>query len=98
MKLWKRNLILLVLVVLVTIIPLLFIKGEYGGSDDKAESIITAIDQNYKPWAQSLLKPVSSEIESMLFALQAAIGGGIIGFGFGRLSAKSKASTKSDGN
>lgn len=98
MKLWKKNMILLALVVVITVIPLAFIKGEYGGSDDKAASLISEIDKNYTPWAHSLLEPASGEIASMLFALQAAVGGLIIGFGFGRLSAKSKTGNKNDGN
>jgi cobalt/nickel transport protein len=98
MKLWKRNLILLALVILIAVIPLVFVKGEYGGSDDKAESVITSIDRNYTPWAHALLEPASGEIESMLFALQAAVGGLVIGFGFGRLSARSRPGNKKDGN
>ncbi len=94
MKLWQKNLILLALVAAISVIPLVFVKGEYGGADDKAETVITEIDESYTPWASSPYEPASGEIESLLFALQAAIGAGIIGFGFGRLSAKSKAGEK----
>ena len=94
MKLWQKNVILVILVVLIAVIPLALVKGEYGGSDDQAESVITEINKDYTPWASSLFEPASGEIESLLFALQAAIGAGIIGFGFGRLSAKFKASEK----
>ncbi len=94
MKLWKKNLILLLLAVALCVIPLSFVKGEYGGSDDQAESVITEIKPDYEPWFKSIYEPPSGEIESLIFALQAAIGGGIIGFGFGRLSAGHKASAK----
>ena len=97
MKLWKRNLILLALAVVIAVIPLVFIKGDFGGSDDRAESVITSINQSYTPWAHALFEPASGEIESMLFALEAAIGGLILGFGFGRLSAKNKTGDKKDG-
>lgn len=98
MKLWQKNFILIVLVVLIAAIPLVFVKGEYGGSDGQAERVITEINEDYTPWAHPLIEPASGEIESLLFALQAAIGAGIIGFGFGRLSAKYKASETADGN
>lgn len=98
MKLWKKNILRLIVVVLIVLIPLIFVKGEYGGADGQAETVITVIDDTYVPWASVLFEPASGEIESLLFALQAAIGAGIIGFGFGRLSAKHKPSEKTDGN
>ena len=92
MKLWQKNLVLLALVVLISVIPLYIARGsEFGGADGAAEGVITEIDTGYEPWASPLFEPASGEIESMLFALQAAIGAGIIGFGFGRLSVKFKA-------
>ncbi|HFD8644886.1 TPA: energy-coupling factor ABC transporter substrate-binding protein [Clostridium perfringens] len=75
------NVILLLLVVFITIIPFFVAKnGEFGGSDDQAEEAITQIDENYEPWFSPLFEPASGEIESLLFALQAAIGAGVIGF------------------
>jgi cobalt/nickel transport protein len=96
MKLWQKNLLLLVLVIVITVVPLYIARGsEFGGADGEAETVITEISSDYEPWASPIFEPASGEIESMLFALQAAIGAGIIGFGFGRLSAKHKASEKS---
>ena len=89
MKLWKKNILLLIVVVLLAVIPLFIAKNaKFGGSDVQAKQEITAIDKNYKPWFSPLFKPASAEVESLLFSLQAAIGAGILGFGFGRLSAK----------
>ena len=89
MKLWKKNLILLFVVVLLTVAPLVIAKNaEFSGADGQAEAVITEINKEYKPWVNPLFEPKSGEIESLLFALQAAIGAGILGFGFGRLSAK----------
>lgn len=85
------NVILLLLVVFITIIPFFVAKnGEFGGSDDQAEEAITQIDENYEPWFSPLFEPASGEIESLLFALQAAIGAGVIGFGLGYLKGKKK--------
>jgi cobalt/nickel transport protein len=95
MKLWQRNLLLLVLVIVITVVPLYIARGsEFGGADGEAEGVITEINSDYEPWASPIFEPASGEIESMLFALQAAVGAGVIGFGFGRLSAKHKAGEK----
>ena len=55
--------------------------GYFGGADDAAGE---AIEQSgFKPWASSIWEPPSGEIESLLFALQAAIGAIIIGYFIG---------------
>ena len=56
-------------------------EGYFGGSDDAASEQIEASD--YEPWFSSIWEPPSGEIESLLFALQAAIGAIIIGYFFG---------------
>ncbi len=90
MKSKLRILIIIGIVMFLTAFPLIFLSNaSFSGADDQAEKAITNIDPDYKPWAKSMFQP-SAETESMLFALQAAIGGGIIGYGFGRLSAKKK--------
>ena len=43
---------------------------------------------DYEPWFQPILEPASGEIESLLFALQAAAGAGVLGFALGRLTAR----------
>jgi ABC-type cobalt transport system, periplasmic component len=88
MKLWKKNLILITAVVLLLAAPPLLIKNaEFTGSDNLAKEQIAKITPEYKPWFDSLLVPKSGEIESLLFALQAAIGAGVVGFVLGRLTA-----------
>lgn len=91
----KKNitvvLVLLLLVVVIAVTPLLLIKdSEFGGADGAAEDAITAINPNYQPWASSLLELPGGETESLLFCLQAGIGAGIFGFGFGYLVARKK--------
>ena len=46
--------------------------------------------------AQALFQPSSSEVESGLFALQAALGGTVLGFTIGRLSARRRSAQPSD--
>lgn len=59
-------------------------KGEFGGADSQIQGVIGEVDSNYKPWVESFWTPPSGEIESLLFALQAALGAGFIGYYIGR--------------
>jgi len=76
---------------------------EWSGSDAQAENVISQLTGGtFQPWFQSIYTPPSGEIESLMFALQAAIGGIIIGYflGYYRALAKVKAadtSTEHDG-
>lgn len=63
--------------------------AEYGGADDMPEEVIGEITGgSFKPIAEPIWEPPSGEIESLLFALQAAIGAGVIGYFFGYYRAK----------
>lgn len=89
-----ENLILILLVVALVAFPLIWKAGaEFGGSDDKVQGVVAEINPDYQPWFNSLWKPPSAEVESFLFAVQAGIGAGFIGYwiGFqrGRRSARS---------
>ena len=53
-----------------------------------AEELIVETHPDYEPWFSPLFEPASGEIESLLFALQAALGAGVIGFVLGRMTAK----------
>ena len=67
---------------------------EWGGADGQAEDVISDLTGGtYQPWFQSIYTPPSGEIESLLFALQAAIGSLIIGYflGYYRALVKMKA-------
>lgn len=55
----------------------------FAGADGQAEALITEIRPDYQPWAEPLWQPPSGEIESLLFALQAALGAGLLGFYLG---------------
>ncbi|WP_425446737.1 energy-coupling factor ABC transporter substrate-binding protein [Dethiothermospora halolimnae] len=91
MKTSTKNLILLGLVIIIILIPLIFMgNSEFGGADGEAEGVITEISPDYEPWFSSIWEPPSGEIESLLFALQAAIGAGIIAYFFGYMKGKRK--------
>ena len=55
----------------------------FVGTDSAATAQIQAANPGYEPWFPPLFEPASSEIESGLFALQAAIGGTVLGFAIG---------------
>ena len=89
MKLWQKNLILVLLVVLIAAVPLWLCRdAEFGGADGLAEELIVETHPDYEPWFSPIFEPASGEIESLLFALQAALGAGVIGFVLGRMTAK----------
>jgi cobalt/nickel transport protein len=102
-----QNLIMLIAVVLLAVFPLLYVQKPapdangnqaeiFAGADDKASGLIGEIAPEYKPWFQPLIEPASGEIASLLFALQAAIGAGFIGFYLGISVGREKGSRKAD--
>lgn len=84
------NWMLIVLVIFLTVIPLIIIKGtDFGGADGAAEEAIQEMVPTYQPWFASLIEPPGGETESLLFALQAALGAGFIGYVIGLYKGKS---------
>ena len=86
-----QNILLILGVIVLAVLPLWIVEkpdagtiGEeteiFAGADDKAKGLISEIAPNYTPWFKPLIEPASGEIASMLFALQAALGAGFIGY------------------
>ncbi len=83
--------LLILAAIVISVIPLLMIKdSEFEGADGQAEEAILEVNPEYEPWAESLIEPPGGETESLLFALQAALGTLVIGFGFGYLVARKR--------
>lgn len=84
-----RTALLILALVLLTALPLWLVQKPesgaelFGGSDVQGQQAIGQIAPDYQPWFETLLTPPSKEIESLLFALQAALGAGIIGYWLG---------------
>ena len=88
------NLLLIAAVIVLSALPLWIVQkpaagpdGQaveiFKGADDKAKDMIGTINPDYKPCFEPLIEPASAEIASLLFALQAAIGAGVIGYFLG---------------
>ena len=100
-----QNLMLLSVVLLLVLIPLWLVEKPaagadgkqveiFAGADNKAQELIVQIDPGYTPWFEPLMQPASSEIASLLFALQAALGAGFIGYYLGVSVTREKMSRK----
>ncbi|KUO65829.1 MAG: cobalamin biosynthesis protein CbiN [Gracilibacter sp. BRH_c7a] len=93
-SLWT-NLLLITIVIVLAIVPLVIAKdAEFGGADDKAKDAIIEIDSSYEPWISLIWEPPSGEVASLLFALQAALGSGILFYGIGYMKGRSKREEK----
>lgn len=86
-NMWKKNLVLVSLAVVVFLVSLSMGIGRSAdpeepmvGTDATAVSVIEENHPDYEPWFSPFWENPGGEIESGLFALQAGIGGGIIGF------------------
>lgn len=95
MKLMTKNGLLLLLVVGLAFAPLYIARtAEFAGADAQASAAISTLNPNYAPWFEPFWEPPSGEVESFLFALQAAIGSGFVfyylGYAKGKHSARKK--------
>lgn len=90
----RQNLLLILAIVALTVFPLLYVQkpapdaegnvaGIFSGADNQARDLIGVINPDYTPWFASLMEPPSGELASLLFALQAALGAGFIGYYLG---------------
>ncbi|MDU1063898.1 MAG: energy-coupling factor ABC transporter substrate-binding protein [Cutibacterium avidum] len=66
----------------------------FGGTDDAAAE--AAEQAGAKKWIEPIFEPNSGEVESGLFALQAALGAGIAGYALGRMSGRKKGREESE--
>lgn len=86
-----KNLVLLMAVLALAAVPVLLLPhADFSGADALAKKTIGQINPGYKQWFFSLWEPPSGKIEGLLFALQAALGAGVIGYIFGFMKGRSK--------
>jgi cobalt/nickel transport protein len=84
------NAVLVLAVVALFAVPLLVDGGisEYGSTDAAVTEELEA--DGYTPWFRSVFRP-AGEVESGLFALQAALGAGVLGYVLGRFRGRRQA-------
>lgn len=91
----KLAVLLLVIAVVIAVVPLMTIhNSEFGGSDGAAEELITELNPEYEPWAESIIEPPGGETESLLFCIQAGLGCLVLGYGFGYFVGRKKSEDK----
>ncbi len=97
----RQNLLILLAVVILAVAPLWIVETPeadaqgnvpeiFLGADDKAKNAIGEIAPDYAPWFEPLFEPPSGEIASLLFALQAALGAGFLGYYVGAARTREK--------
>ncbi len=93
-KALRNSLVLIVAIIAIFIVAVVLgtkaADGEgvtFGGTDSAATSAIEGT--GYEPWYQPIMSP-AGEVESGLFALQAALGAGAVGFALGTLRERSR--------
>lgn len=89
------NILLMLIAAAIAVIPLVIIRdSKFSGADGAAADMIREESPAYEPWFEPLWTPPGNEIESLLFALQAAAGSGIvclvIGYYIGRKQERNK--------
>lgn len=57
----------------------------FVGSDSRATAVVEDSRPGYEPWFAPVFEPGSPEVESGMFAVQAALGGLVLGYVLGRL-------------
>ncbi|MEN9216086.1 MAG: energy-coupling factor ABC transporter substrate-binding protein [Gloeomargarita sp. HHBFW_bins_162] len=85
------NALLIVGVVGLAVVPLLMTRdAEFAGADAQATEAIETLRPDYEPWVNPVFEPASGEIESLLFAVQAGLGAGVIGYVMGRYQSRAE--------
>ena len=84
----RSNLLLLAIVLALSAAPLLLpmsadLNEPFAGADDRGKTAIIASHPEYKPWFTPLWEPPSGEIVNLMFALQGALGAGLLGYYIG---------------
>ena len=91
---------LILLAIAIAVFPMFFNFGDkdaeeqFTGTDDGAEAIVEEVNPGYEPWFEPVVGELPGEIESGLFALQAGLGAGVVGYALGTYRGRRKAEEK----
>jgi cobalt/nickel transport protein len=86
-----QYLLLAMSIVGLCVVPMIFVRSQFAGSDQQGTEAIEKIQPSYKPWFKSLIVLPSKEIENLMFSTQAALGAGVVGFVIGHYHGRSMA-------
>lgn len=78
-----RTIATLAAIVVIALVPLLIFQGsdnEFAGADAKATAKVERIAPDHEAWINPIWTPPGGETEGALFALQAAVGAGVLGY------------------
>ncbi len=68
-------------VVVLSLGPLLLLQGkEFGATDGNFTAAIEEDHPDYRPWSEPVIKDSGPEVQTFLFAAQAGIGAGAMGY------------------
>ena len=92
----RRTTIMLLIIITLIAYPLIFESKAVSvpSSDDQGPAWI--LSTGYVPWVHPIWTPPNSDIEAGLFALQAALGAGIMGYIFGIWHAQARMRKKEE--
>ncbi|MDO4761005.1 MAG: energy-coupling factor ABC transporter substrate-binding protein [Corynebacterium sp.] len=80
---------LIVVALAIAAFPMFFNLGDphaeepFAGTDAAAEAIVADTNPDYEPWYDPIVGELPGEVESGLFALQAGLGAGVLGYVLG---------------
>jgi len=69
----------------------------FAGTDARAQAVVAETEPGYRPWFSPVFSPPSAEVESGLFALQAALGAGAVGYCLGVVRTRRRVSAEQAG-
>lgn len=78
MSMWRRNLLLGILVVVLAAFPVaLHGMDNWRGADDRGTEAIQSVDASYQPWFSNIFEPSQYGLERYMFGAQALLGSAV---------------------
>ncbi|HEY9627099.1 MAG TPA: energy-coupling factor ABC transporter substrate-binding protein [Coleofasciculaceae cyanobacterium] len=91
MRKLSSNWLLIGGVLILALGPLLVLQGkEFGATDGHFITAIETDHPDYKPWFEPVIKDSGPEVQTFLFAAQAGIGAGVMGYILGLYKGRSE--------
>ena len=73
------------------LVPLFVLQGrKFGATDSNFTAAIEESHPDYKPWFKPVIKDSGPEVQTFLFAAQAGIGAGVMGYILGLYKGRSE--------